>query len=136
MGDLSKNSYKSEFACPCCGLNHIHPAMGVIFELIREYEGGDPLSPSSGCRCLNHNERVQMDYNEHYVPFTSNSNHMPKTKEGTIDEENGICIASDFKSDNPKRLFDFLDKLFPNTFGIGLYSWGIHIDLRQKRARW
>lgn len=136
MGSLSKNFDNAEFACPCCGYSHIHPGMGVIAELIRHHEGDKPMSPNSGCRCLEYNEIVQKEYNPDYVPFSSESKHMPKDKDGAIDEIFGITIAGDFASNNPKRLYDFLDNLFSDTYGIGLYSWGIHIDLRPEKARW
>lgn len=134
---LSANSWRSEWACKCgCGLDNIDLRLMVIFELIRHFEGDKPMSPSSACRCISHNERVQMDDNEHYVPFSSRSRHLPFTNEGTINDKTGLCTAGDFKSRAPKKLFDFLDKLFPNMYGIGVYSWGIHIDTDMNKRRW
>lgn len=121
---LSKNFNRDEFECSDgCGTNGIHPGIAIIMELIRVHEGEKPISPSDACRCHNNNERIQMDANENYVPGSSKSKHLE-------------CIAVDVKTKDPLALYMFLDKLFPNTFGIGLYSWGIHIDLRFKRARW
>lgn len=137
MGDISKNYDRSEWACKCgCGLDRIDLRLMPIAEIIRHYEGGKPMSINSGCRCLLHNERIQRLANKNYKPFSSRSKHMPIDKDGTIDEENGICTAGDFRSENPKRLYDFLCDLFPNLYGIGVYSWGVHIDTRQSKARW
>lgn len=33
-------------------------------------------------------------------------------------------------------IFRLLDKLFPNTLGLGFYNSFIHIDTREKKARW
>lgn len=137
MGDISPHYSRSEFVCKCgCGLDRIDLRLMPIAELIRVHEGNKPMSPLSGCRCLQHNERVQMDVNEHYVPYSSKSKHLPLTEYNTVDEENGICTAGDFGSENPKKLYDFLCNLFPNLYGIGLYSWGVHIDVGGRYARW
>lgn len=128
MGNLSKNFSKDEFACPCCGLATISLGIVTIAEMIREFEGGDPITPNSGCRCRNYNEKVQKEANKDYIRFSSKSTHMPL--------EGGTCTAGDFPSKNPERLYNFLDSLFPNTYGIGVYSWGIHIDTRKVKVRW
>lgn len=36
----------------------------------------------------------------------------------------------------PKATYDYFDKKYPNKYGIGLYSWGIHIDTRAAKSRW
>jgi hypothetical protein len=137
MGDLSLNFSHSEFACKCgCGLDNIDPRQAVIAELIRHHEGDKPMIPNSGCRCLNHNERIQMDVNENYIPFSSKSKHLPFTEDGDINGLTGETTATDYPSSNPRKLYDFLDNLFPDTYGIGLYSWGVHIDPRPIKARW
>ncbi len=115
MGDLSKNFSLYEFQCKDnCGYNAIDFKLMPIMEIIRTHEGSNPLTPNSACRCVDHNETIQKQANKEYVPHTSKSKHM----EG---------IAVDIKSENPKVLFVFLDSLFPDMYGIGLYSWGIHI---------
>lgn len=124
MGDLSKNFDYKEFECPCCGASGtVQDGMGVIGELVRHFNGDKITTINSGYRCYNHNERVQMDADEHYIPGTSQSKHM----EG---------IAGDFKVDNPSMVAMRLDKLFPDQLGIGVYSSWIHVDLRQEKARW
>lgn len=35
-----------------------------------------------------------------------------------------------------KTVYDYLNKKYPNKYGIGLYSWGIHIDTRPQKSRW
>lgn len=123
MGDFSLHFDLREFVCPCCGLDNIAPGIAVIMELIRTYEGDKPLAPNSACRCKKYNEKIQKEVNPNYIPGSSKSKHVES-------------IAVDIPSDNPKALYLYLNKLFPDTYGIGLYSWGVHIDLRQAKARW
>lgn len=123
MGDISEHLSRKEVACKCgCGFQTADYGTVLMFEEARRFVG-HPVTPNSWCRCLNYNERVQMDYNENYEPFTSTSKHM----EG---------IACDFPAENPKELYDHMDRLYPNSCGIGLYSWGIHFDSRPVKARW
>ena len=42
----------------------------------------------------------------------------------------------DVPTDDPKALYDELNKRFPNKYGLGLYSWGVHVDVRENKARW
>ena len=36
----------------------------------------------------------------------------------------------------PKELYDYYDKKFFESHGVGLYSNRVHIDTRKKKARW
>lgn len=50
------------------------------------------------------------------------------------------AIAFDCQAENrdvsPEKLFSTADKVVGNQGGVGIYSWGIHIDSRGYRARW
>lgn len=53
-----KHFKQSEFACKCgCGKNNINLKLVKILDEIREYFG-QPLIPTSGCRCATHNAKV------------------------------------------------------------------------------
>jgi len=124
MGNISAHLSRSEVACKCgCGFDTADYKTVIMFEQAREFEGRKPVSPNSWCRCEHHNEIVQMDANENYIPFSSKSKHM-------------LAIACDYPSESPKDLYDFLDKLYPDSCGIGLYVWGVHFDSRLLKARW
>ena len=86
----------------------------IVAEVIRSEIGA--YTPNSACRCSMHNKAIS---------GRSNSKHL-------------IGRAIDVPTNNPKKLFDFLDNLYPNTYGIGLYSKQgfIHIDTRNQKARW
>ena len=124
MGDISEHLSRHEVACKCgCGFATADYQTVLMFEQARLFEGGNPITPNSWCRCQHYNEIVQMDKNENYVPFSSRSKHM----EG---------IACDYPSKNPKELYNFLDNLYPDSCGLGLYNWGVHFDSRPVKARW
>ena len=46
--------------------------------------------------------------------------------------------ASDIKLDgmDPDMVYDYLDKKYPDKYGIGKYKTFTHIDSRSKKARW
>lgn len=124
MGDLSNNLSRYEVACKCgCGFATADIVTVKMFEQARKFEGNKPVAPNSWCRCHHYNEIVQMDANENYIPNSSKSKHM----EG---------IACDFPSDNPKALFDYLDNLYLDSCGIGVYNSFVHFDSRLAKARW
>ena len=124
MGDISDHLSRSEVACKCgCGFATADYKTVIMFEQAREFMGRNPVTPNSWCRCHAHNERVQMDANEDYIPNTSKSKHM-------------TGIACDYPTEKPEILYNFLDKLYPDCCGIGLYSWGVHFDSRTTKARW
>lgn len=131
MGDISKHFSRAEFACKCgCGLDNIDLRLMPILEMVRSYNGHTSLTPSSGCRCLSHNEKVQKENNPGYLPFGSQSKHLPDP------QEEGMCHAVDVPVDDPVNVYNFLCSLLPGTYGIGLYPWGIHVDTRHMMSRW
>ena len=80
---------------------------------------GVKIKCTSGYRCHRHNERT---------PGASpNSKHK-------------LCIAMDLRSADgsvhPQKLFSVADALIGDQGGVGIYSWGIHIDHRGFKSRW
>ena len=58
MGDISKNFNRAEFACKCgCGFDNIDDRVVGMVQKIRDALG-EPVRINSGCRCVEHNERV------------------------------------------------------------------------------
>jgi len=122
MSKISANFAREEFACPCgCGFSTVDIELIPIAEAIRSFTGS--YSPSSACRCVIYNEIIQKKYVKNYIAFSSKSIHM----EGR---------AIDVKYHDPYKLYLFLVDLYLNTYGIGVYSWGVHIDTRLEKARW
>ena len=53
----TKNFKKSEFDCPCCGMNNMSQVMVNTLQRIRDKVKA-PIIITSGCRCPDHNEDV------------------------------------------------------------------------------
>jgi hypothetical protein len=55
---LSPHFSSAEFACPCCGLDAVAPALVAALEELRAKLGGQPIRVTSGFRCASHNAAV------------------------------------------------------------------------------
>ena len=113
---------KSEFVCKCGGKYcNGYPAevdlgMVEIADKIRAHFG-KPISVNSGLRCKTHNANVG---------GVSNSQHL-------------YGIAADLGKPSgvtPAQMAAIAEEIMGNTGGIGIYSWGIHIDTRITKSRW
>lgn len=108
-----------EFQCQCgCGAKNINHDLVVILEKIREHYG-KPVRINSGVRCKTHNARVG---------GAANSQHLDKYA-------NAADIGT-ISGTTPRAMAAYVETLMPNTGGIGIYSWGIHVDVRKTKARW
>jgi uncharacterized protein YcbK (DUF882 family) len=123
MGDISRNFSSSEFACSCgCGFMSVSPKLIYDLELIRAYFGGKRITITSGCRCVKHNASI---------PGAAEiSRHLP--------QDDGDCYAADFMVHgvHEDEVADFIERIFPNSHGLGRYYGRTHLDVRRHRARW
>lgn len=118
-----KHFKKSEFACKCGKYCNGYPAeidmkMVKYADAIRE-RLGKPISINSGLRCKTHNASAN-------VGGVSNSQHLYGT-------------AADLgcpSGTTPAKMAAIAEEIMGNTGGIGVYSWGIHIDSRKTKSRW
>ena len=119
MPQLSEHFHSSEFACKCgCGgLNdgaNINPRLVEVLENLRQL-CGSPLELSCAYRCPEHNANVG---------GVSNSQHV-------------FGIAADVQTPEgltPEQLYVLAERA--GADGIGLYEWGVHVDVRGYPARW
>jgi uncharacterized protein YcbK (DUF882 family) len=115
MGDLSKHLSRNEIACKCgCGFDDLDEETVRLFEEVRWMNGDVPIKPSSGCRCPGHN----------------------KAEGGSDKSKHMIGTAIDIPCRDPNYIYNYLDTKYPRKYGLGLYSWGVHVDCRAERARW
>ena len=110
---------REEFRCKCggkyCNGFPVEPEESLVRTLdkIRE-KLGMPITINSGIRCATHNA------NEGGV---ANSQHL-------------YGRAADLHSSaSPARMKEAAEEVLGSTGGIGLYSWGIHVDTG-KYSRW
>ena len=112
---------REEFACKCgkyCDGYPVEPSEDLIRALdeIRE-RAGSPIYVNSGIRCRQHNAETP--------DASSTSRHM---------DGDAADIRSNDKT--PRELYNIACSVIGNTGGVGLYSWGIHVDKRGYYARW
>ena len=121
LWDGIKYFKKSEFACKCGKYCDGYPAeidmnMVKIADQIRS-KIGKPITINSGLRCKTHNANVG---------GVSNSQHL-------------YGNAADLGCPSgctPSQMASIAEEIMGDTGGIGIYSWGIHIDTRSTKSRW
>ena len=113
---------RAEFKCKCGGKYcngypvDIDMNMVKIADKIRA-KIGKPITINSGLRCKTHNENVG---------GVSNSQHL-------LGKAADLGCPSGF---TPTQMASIAEEIMGNTGGIGIYSWGIHIDTRSTKSRW
>lgn len=116
-GQLSENFYRYEFACHCgCGFDAVDAELIRILEDVRAKLGNRPITITSGCRCMAHNEAVG---------GAKSSVHMT-----------GKAVDFVVEGVRPDTVADCLEDLFPDCYGIGRYPCWTHFDVRPGKARW
>ena len=122
---LSRNFRRSEFACKCgCGFATADNELIEVLEMVRA-SFKMPVTINSGCRCLEHNEKVQKLNNVDYVPYSSKTKHMQ-----------GIAADIVVEGVEANVVYEFLCNYQPSRYGIGNYVKFTHIDVRPTKARW
>ena len=119
--DEIKYFKKQEFACKCGKYCNGYPVdidmnMVKIADKIRHIIG-KPVPVNSGIRCKTHNANVG---------GVSNSQHL-LGKAADLGCPSGCT---------PEQMASIAESIMGNTGGIGIYSWGIHIDTRSAKSRW
>ncbi|MBL5899944.1 serine/threonine protein kinase [Lelliottia amnigena] len=116
MSNLSEHFSIGEFTCRCgCGFDSISPELITVLEDVRMHFGA-PVKINSGCRCEKHNAKVGG------VP---NSQHVQ-----------GIAADIVVSGRTSALVADYLERKYPDRYGVGRYSSFTHIDVRQAKARW
>ncbi len=117
MGDLSRHFSRYEMQCPDgCGFNTVDYELMDVLELVR-CAFNKPLDPTPVCRCERCND---------------NTSGASKTSKHLWGQASDISI----KGVSPKAVYEFLDNMFPDKYGIGLYDTWVHFDIRSGKARW
>lgn len=110
---------RHEFACPCgCGFDAVDAELLLALHKIRDYVGRPIVITKKGgaCRCREYNTQIKGSPNSKHLHGKAADIHCPK-------------LTSDV-------LYAIVDDLFPAKFGVGIYDWHVHIDVRVKRTRW
>jgi uncharacterized protein YcbK (DUF882 family) len=78
---------------------------------------GVSVPVNSGLRCARHNANVGGVGNSQHLYGTAADLGCPSGK-------------------TPQQMAAIAEDVIGNTGGIGIYSWGIHIDSRKTKSRW
>ena len=110
---------REEFRCPCgkCGGLPVEPDEKMVrtVDAIRA-KLGKPITINSGVRCQSHNDELPGS--------AKNSNHIK-----------GMAADLHCNTETPAELKAAAEAVMGKTGGIGLYKWGIHVDVG-KYSRW
>ncbi len=111
---ISLHFTEKELKCPCCGQNHVTKEILEVAEYLRAQCG--PLKVHSGYRCTAHNKAVG---------GSPRSQHML-----------GRALDISSPTFTPLKLYQLIKRHWtlgqlPTLGGLGLYSWGVHIDVRR-----
>lgn len=107
---------RKEFACRCgCGFDAVDVELLFVLIDLRVYFDAE-VSINSPNRCFQHN----------------------KDEGGAEGSEHVNGCASDVrvKGVHADLVADYLEKKYPNKYGIGRYRGRTHIDVRPLKARW
>lgn len=115
---LTPNFRVREFACrDGSDPVFIHPAVPVWCQAVRDAFGYS-FSPNSAYRTVSYNAGIK--------------DASPKSKHCL-----GLAVDIPAKGGTtPQQLYDFFEELLGDTGGLGLYSWGVHVDPRKVKSRW
>lgn len=113
---LSTNFKVKEFAC-LDGTDTIFVSDELVKVLQKVRDNfGQPVVINSAYRTEVHNKKVG----------------------GSANSQHKYGMAADIRINgvSPKTIATYINKLMPNSGGIGVYTSFVHIDVRAKKSRW
>ena len=117
VNKLSAHFRVREFACTDgSDVVFISQALVEILENIRQHFGA-PVHVHSGYRTVSYN-----------ASLTGSS---PKSQHC-----NGLAADLHVDGHSHQEVYDYACQLLGDHGGVGLYSWGIHVDVRAAKSRW
>ncbi len=139
MGDLTKNLSRKEFACECgCGFDTVDYELVMMIQdaadyFAAKYNSKIVVAVTGGNRCVKHNEVIQKQEVKNYVSFSSKSTHI----DAKAADHKFFYYKDEVKMQiDPVEVYNYYDKKYPTSKGIGLYSNRVHVDSRNVKARW
>ncbi len=91
-------------------------ALVELLEKVREHFKR-PVVINSGYRTVQYNSQL--------------SNSSPKSQH-TLGKAADIRVTGV----SPANVYAYLNQLYPNSHGIGIYNTFVHVDVREKKSRW
>ena len=107
---------REEFQCSCgCGFDTVDYELAEVLDDVRTFFKS-PVVINSGCRCISRN---------HTIGGSAKSQHLY-----------GRAADIVVKDIDAELVYNYLDKKYPDTYGVGKYNGRTHIDTRKHKARW
>ena len=114
---ISQNFKRSEFECACgCGFATVDIELVGLLERVRSHFKGKPITINSACRCEDHNNAVGGH---------KKSKHMQ-----------GIAADIVVKGIPSAAVYQYIDYIAPDRYGLGIYESFTHVDVQPTRKRW
>ena len=113
---LSKHFERHEFACRCgCGYDTVDTELIKLLERIREYFSV-AITINSGTRCEQYNKAVGGGrMSQHLI---------------------GKAADITLKGALPLIVAQYVERIHPDSGGVGRYEEFTHVDVRETKARW
>ncbi len=113
---LSRNFLVREFACQDgTDTVFVAPELVGVLQDIRDHFGR-PVTVNSGYRTEAHNKKVGgASYSQHKY---------------------GVAADIAVSGVAPLAVARYAQALLPDRGGVGLYKWGVHVDVRANKSRW
>ena len=106
-----------EFACSDgSDVVFVAPSLVDILEAIRVHFGR-PVKVTSGYRTVSYNASIKNS--------SKKSQHC-----------NGLAADLHVDGHTHQEVYNYACQLLGDHGGVGLYSWGVHIDVRANKSRW
>jgi uncharacterized protein YcbK (DUF882 family) len=127
---VSDNFHRSEFMCKCrkCGRDAVDVELIELLEeihfhfMLKNIPTRIYIEIISGNRCEAHNSAVGgAPASQHLLGKAAD------IKVWSIWHEVQI---------SPNSVADFIDKTYPERYGVGMYDGFTHVDVREKKSRW
>lgn len=115
MANLTHFFKRSELKCKCgCGKDTVDYELLLVLDLIRMHFDA-PVIINSGNRCFFYNSKIG---------GSSKSQHL-------------LSKAADIvvKGVKPNDVYNYLNAIYPEYYGLGNYKTFTHIDVRSTKAR-
>ncbi len=113
---LSKNFRQSELECECgCHAYIPNSELVDVLQDLRDHFKV-PVRVTSSTRCVDHNKAIG---------GVKSSKHLL-----------GLAADVQVAGVSPEVVYEYLDNLYPDKYGIGSYNSFTHIDVREHKARW
>jgi len=129
---------RKEFACKCgCGFDVVDAELLNFLKGFRRFLnlnfiGEVQIEITSGCRCLEYNEKVQLKVDPAYDPYSSKSQHMLGKAADVVFLEN---FGKSYEVIPIETIYKFLLRFDAQKINSIFYELFVHFDVRHGKRK-